>query len=258
MQSLVIVIILLSLIGVYINLGTSTNLSRPEFKEDVSVDDIGNEITNVINGKNEEVKTFDEVGNSLKTGNGLKEGRELVNLNLKSLAVPNTRPDKWTNSSKNEIGNYGLVNNNLSYKNNYPYNQSELSKIDSSEFNDSRVNVIARGGKEPAFVSQITLPKEDSQYQNGYKFINRAVAIVKNQRANQNKILTDMRTVNAQEITNRASTAIRGIIPKSIEIKSKPDLLTVQSAKDHSNMNAKLQDLSNHPVNEMMNNFNFK
>ena len=129
MQSLVIVIILLSLIGVYINLGTSTNLSRPEFKEDVSVDDIGNEITNVINGKNEEVKTFDEVGNSLKTGNGLKEGRELVNLNLKSLAVPNTRPDKWTNSSKNEIGEYGLVNNNLSYENNYPYNKTELSKI---------------------------------------------------------------------------------------------------------------------------------
>ena len=258
MQSLVIVIILLSLIGVYINLGTSTNLSRPEFKEDVSVDDIGNEITNVINGKNEEVKTFDEVGNSLKTGNGLKEGRELVNLNLKSLAVPNTRPDKWTNSSKNEIGEYGLVNNNLSYENNYPYNKTELSKINSKALNDSSVNTIARGGKEHGLVSQIILPKEDSQYQNGYKFINRAIAIVRNQNANQNKILTDVRKVNAQEITNRASTSIRGVVPKSIEIKSKPDILTAQSAKDHSNAHAVLRDMSNHPVNEMMNNFNFK
>tara|TARA_Y100001963_G_C6772939_1_gene445847 strand:- start:1270 stop:2058 length:789 start_codon:yes stop_codon:yes gene_type:complete len=262
MQSLVIVIILLSLIGVYINLGTSTDLSRPEFKEDsnedVTVDNIASEVTDRINGKDEEEKTFDDIGNSLKSGNGLKEGKELININLKSLAVPNTRPDKWTNSSNNEIGNYGLINNNLSYKNNYPYTKTELSKINSKEFNDSRVNKIARHTKGDAFLSQIILPKDDSQYQNGYKYINRAIAALKNQNANQNKILTDVRTVNAREIANRASTTINTIIPKSIEIKSKPDILTVQSARDHSNAHAELQDLANHPVNEMMNNFNFK
>tara|TARA_B100001175_G_scaffold314654_1_gene324463 strand:- start:736 stop:1527 length:792 start_codon:yes stop_codon:yes gene_type:complete len=263
MQSLVTIIILLSLIGIYINLGTSTDLSRPEFNEvadqGASIGDIGSEVTNVINENNEEVKTFDEIGNSLKTGNGLKEGSELINFNLNSLAVPNTRPDKWTNSSKNEIGNYGLVNNYLSHQNNYPYNERELSKINSREFIDSRVNVAPnRGGKSHALLSQIISPKEDSQYQNGYKFINRAIAIIKNQYANHNKILTDVRTVNAQEIANRASRTIRGITPKSIEIKSVPDILTAQSAKDHSNAHAVLRDMSNHPVNEMMNNFNFK
>lgn len=269
MQSLVIIIILLSLIGLYINLGTFSDLSKPELnkldleelmkadsEEKLSPDQIADEIMKEVNKPPE----FDAMGNLIKTGDGLDAGKEILNLNVENGAAPNTRPDKWARPSNKEIGPYGLSRNNLSYKNNFPYEAKYLQDIQAEEMLKSRITTMARNPKATANVSQIILPKDPSKIKEGLGFTERAVAIIRNQVANENKILPDVRKIDENNVTHRASKNIHRVIPDKLEIKDKPDTLESQSTINrlYAHNRSKKHDESKHAIKTMTTNYNFK
>lgn len=260
MQSLVIVIILLSLIGLYINLGSVTEMSSPELKrvenKEISADDIAEKIKEEIEDKQE----FDRMGNSLKVGDGLEPGRRIINLNVTSRNAPNTRPDGWAPTTNRKIGKFGLVERALSYKNNFPYDANYLADIQAEDTLRSRVDTLARNPKAEAMRSQIILPEDESRFKGGYKFMDRAIAIIRNQVSNQNKIVPDILKIDSEEVSNRASKKIYRVTPSQLDIKIKPDIISVQAAHDHGEINSKIQKLdpAEHSINEMRSNYNFK
>lgn len=260
MQSLVIVIILLSLIGLYINLGSITEMSRPELKVDENKNLSADEIADKIMEEIEVTPEFDKMGNSLKVGDGLEPDKRIVNLNVTSGNAPNTRPDKWTTTTKREIGKYGLVKNTLSYKNNFPYDVNYLADVQAKDTLRSKVSTMARNPKAEAMRSQIVLPKDESQFKEGFKFMDRAIAIIRNQTANENKILPDVRKIDSDEVTNRASKKIYRVTPSQVEIKAKPDIMSVHVAHDHTDIHSKMQKLDpvKHSINQIKSNYNLK
>jgi len=260
MQSLVIVIILLSLIGLYINLGSITEMSKPELKVDENKNLSADEIADKIMEETEVTPEFDKMGNSLKVGNGLEAYKRIVNLNVTSGNAPNTRPDKWTTTTKREIGKYGLVKNTLSYKNNFPYDVNYLADVQTKDTLRSKVSTMARNPKAEALRSQIILPKDETQFKEGFKFMDRAIAIIRNQTANENKILPDVRKIDSNEVSNRVSKKIYRVTPSQVEIKAIPDIMSVHVARDHADIHSKMQKLDpvKHSINQMKSNYNFK
>jgi hypothetical protein len=259
MQTLLIVIILLSLIGIYINLGTVSNLTRPEFKEknddNLPPDNTENEIT-----KENEEQPFDKMGNSLEVGDGFTTDKKLINLNVTKSPAPDVRPDKWMTRSNREIGRYGLTENNLSYKNNFPYKIGDLDNVTAEETLTSKIDILGRNPKGEAYVSQIISPQDDSRFVNGYKFINRAIDIAKNQASNNHKILLDMRKIDPDRINERIQTKNGNVKYDDMEIKVNPDILTVQSAREHADAKRVIlkHDTRDHKINQMKNIYNFK
>jgi len=277
MQSLVIVIILLSLIGVYINLGTVSELNVPEFNKSLednsladknvyhnnkgmSVDDISHHIREqtVSDAK------YDAIGNNLVDNikDGLTPGEELINLKVQKGFAPNTRPSgAGTRPSSTVIGPYGLSKSNLSYKNNFPYEEKYLADVSASANSKSIQNTTARNPKGTPYIGEMILPQDESRFKEGYSYTNRALAIVRNQTANQNKYLPDTRRLNEQEIHNRGSKKIHRVTPDEMDIKVKPDLTNINNKRDDNLSNEKSNNKHNeasHFTNVMKNNYNFK
>ena len=196
------------------------------------------------------------MGNPTTVSNGLESDNRIINLNVTSGSAPNTRPEKWTTTTKREIGKYGLVKNTLSYKNNFPYDVNYLNKVQTSNSLSSKKSTMARQPKNESFRSQIILPKDESLFKEGYSYMNRAIAIIRNQTANENKILPDVRKIDSHEVTNRASIKINQVSPDEIEVKVKPDILTVQSKHDNSKINTKKLNPVKHSVNQIKSNYN--
>ena len=276
MQSLVIVIILLSLIGVYINLGTVSELNVPEFNKslednsledknvyhnnkDMSVDDISH------NSREQTVSKakYDAIGNNLVDNKkkGLTPGEKLINLKVQKGFAPNTRPSgAGTRPSSTVIGPYGLSKSNLSYKNNFPYEEKYLTDVSASANSNSIQNSAARNPKGTPYIGEMVLPQDESRFKEGYSYTNRAYAVIRNQIANQNKNLLD-NTINEKEISNRGSKKIHRVISDEMDIKDKPDLTNINNKRDENISNEKSNNKHNemsHFTNVMKNNYNFK
>lgn len=271
MQSLVIVIILLSLIGVYINLGSVSNLTKPELREktpellhphksdNMSPDEIASEIMKEVNKE----PKFDSMGNPVGKTGGLESGEQIVNLQVESGAAPNTRPQGWARPSSSIIGKYGLSENNLSHKNNYPYNINYVAAVNAEEVLDNKINNNTLGkvaAKATANVSKILLPKDPSKIAEGMGFFQRANAIIRNQISNENKILTYLGQVNEKEITSRASKKTHRVVEDHIEVKNNPDTTGFLGERNKKIVHdrVKKHDESSHAINSMKTNYNFK
>jgi hypothetical protein len=286
MQSLVIVIILLSLIGVYINLGAVSELTAPEFNKslenkslenkslenkslenksleddkDMPVDDISRR----VNEQTLPIPKYDAIGNNLIDNNtkGLTPGKELINLKVQKGFAPNTIPNgAGTRPSSTVIGPYGLSESNLSYKNNFPYEEKYLADISASANSISIMNTAVRNPKSTPYIGEMILPRDESRFKEGYGYINRAYAVVRNQIANQNKNLPDIKRQNEKEIINRGSKKIHRLVPDEMDIKVKPDLTNINNKRDENFSNEKSNNKHNemsHFVNTMKNNYNFK
>ena len=276
MQSLVIVIILLSLIGVYINLGTVSELNVPEFNkslEDNSLEDKNvyhnnkgmsvDDISHHIREQTVSDAKYDAIGNNLVDNikNGLTPGEELINLKVQKGFAPNTRPSgAGTRPSSTVIGPYGLSKSNLSYKNNFPYEEKYLADVSASANSKSIQNTAARNPKGTPYIGEMILPQDESRFKEGYSYTNRALAVVRNQTANQNKNLLDNHT-NEKEISNRGSKKIHRVTPDEMDVKVKPDLTNINNRRDENISNEKSNNKHNeasHFTNVMKNNYNFK
>tara|TARA_B100000212_G_scaffold338460_2_gene315037 strand:- start:20606 stop:21448 length:843 start_codon:yes stop_codon:yes gene_type:complete len=280
MQSLVIVIILLSLIGVYINLGTVSELNVPEFNkslEDKSLEDNSLADKNVYHNKGMSVDDishhireqtvsdakYDAIGNNLVDNikDGLTPGEELINLKVQKGFAPNTRPSgAGTRPSSTVIGPYGLSKSNLSYKNNFPYEEKYLADVSASAKSNSIQNSAARNPKATPYIGEMVLPQDESRFKEDYSYTNRAYAIVRNQIANQNKNLLN-NTTNEKEISNRGSKKIYRVTPDEMYIKDKPNLMSIKNKIDENSSKEKSNNKHNeisHFTNVMKNNYNFK
>ena len=269
MQSLVIVIILLSLIGIYINLGTKTELNIPEFNkeneeneenEDISPDDVSiDDIKNAINLKR--APKYDVVGNNFKTGEGLVPGKTIINVKINSGNDPDTRNEIRNNYIK-ERNDYGLPINSLSHEDNFPYNAGYMSPIQARDNLNSKIDIASKNPKGMGARSQVILPKDETNFKENLKFNGRAIAILRNQVSNQNKNIPYTNKVNRHEIVHRASRQIHRIIKDTVELKDFPDEIEANSSRDASiikdKINAKKYDESKNSIETMRNNYNFK
>jgi len=259
MQSIVVVIILLSLIGLYINI-SADNLIKPEFKkvvekENISVDDIAQIIAETQHVEPE----FDKMGNTFKVSDGLEGDEHLVNLGVTEGNAPNTRPGKWTSTTKKPFGKNGLVNETLSYKNNFPYNVNDVATVIAPDTLNSSMNT-ARWHKGEPIVGQIILPKNPDRFDADNIFVKRAATIAKTRVAHTEKNHPYMLDVDSDEIGHRASKTIHRVMPKELELKSIPDFMSVNSARDHADAHCKLQKLNapKHAIDVMSTNYNLK
>ena len=237
-------------------------MNKPEFKseeiEDLSPDDISSKVIEEVRKESE--PEFDEIGNSLNVGNGLEPSDRIINVNVTSGSVPNTRPDKWTTTTKRKMGKYGLIENTLSYKNNFPYDANYLAEVKAKDTLESKVSSMVRNPRPEALRSQIVLPKDESQFKEGYKFMDRAIATIRNQVANENKNLLDIHAIDSREVKKRGSKEIHRVMPTEIEVKEMPDIISVNSDRDAplARYNSRKLDHSNHLIDQMKTNYNFK
>ena len=258
MQSIVVVIILLSLIGLYINISVD-NLVKPELKKDerenISVDDVAQMIAENIDPEPE----FDSMGNSLKVGNGLEEGKRIINLGVQDGNAPNTRPGKWTSTTKKPFDENGIVRETLSYKNNFPYNVNDVATVIAPATLGSMMNT-ARWHKGEQIVSQIILPNNPDRFDANNIFFNRATNIAKAKVAHTEKNHPYMLEVNSGEIGQRASKKIHRVMPKDIDLKDNPDFMSINAARDHADAHSNLQklDAPRHAISVMTGNYNLK
>tara|TARA_A100001015_G_scaffold291701_1_gene366184 strand:+ start:1477 stop:2307 length:831 start_codon:yes stop_codon:yes gene_type:complete len=276
MQSLVIVIILLSLIGVYINLGKVSELNVPEFNkslkdnslEDKNIydNDKGMSVDNITHHVREQIAPqpkYDAIGNNLVDNikDGLTPGEKLINLKVQKGFAPNTIPSgAGTRPSSTVIGPYGLSISNLSYKNNFPYEEKYMADVSASANSKSIQNTTARNPKATPYIGEMVLPKDESKFKEGYSYTNRAYAVIRNQITNQNKNLLN-NTTNEKEISNRGSKKIHRVTPDEMYIKDKPDLTSIKNKRDENISNEKSNNKHNeisHFTNVMKNNYNFK
>ena len=276
MQSLVIVIILLSLIGVYINLGTVSELNVPEFNKSLEDNSLAEknvyhnnkgmsvaDISHHIREQTVSDAKYDAIGNNLVDNikDGLTPGEELINLKVQKGFAPNTRPSgAGTRPSSTVIGPYGLSKSNLSYKNNFPYEEKYLVDVSASANSKSIQNATARNPKGTPYIGEMVLPKDESRFKESYSYTNRAYAVVRNQIANQNRNLLDNH-INEKEISNRGSKKIHRVTPDEMHIKVKPDLTSIKNTRDENISNEKSNNKHNeasHFTNVMKNNYNFK
>lgn len=254
MQSLVIVIIFLSFIGIYINMGTTTEMSIPEFKkkELISAEDISNKLEEKVNESIE----FDEMGNTINNEEGLEPGKEIINLKVNpSGSAPNTRPKLRTNASSAEFNEYGIKYSNLSYKNNFPYEEKYLEKVNSSNI---KMPILNRG-KSTALRSQIILPKNKEQFKEGYGFMQRAISIIKNHVENENKDLPYiLKTHN--DIPERGAKKIYRVNRGNLEVNIKPDLLQINNERQYNlNLDKEHKYIEQtNLINSAKKNYNFK
>tara|TARA_Y100000741_G_scaffold355758_1_gene331594 strand:+ start:45 stop:851 length:807 start_codon:yes stop_codon:yes gene_type:complete len=268
MDSLVIVIILLSLIGIYINLGTKTELNMPEFKkksneisggEDMPIDKIQ---ASIKDKQIPERVIYDPIGETYKTGDGLVTDNEIKNLKINTGNKPDTRPYKWMNSSKREINKYGLSIKSLSHEDNFPYNSEYMAYTQAQDNVRSKIDNAPKNPKGMGFRSQVILPKDETNFKENLKFNGRAIAILRNQVLNQNKNLPYMNKVNRHEIVDRASREIHRVINNKIELKDKPDESEVNVSRDASIITNKIKsgdhDESKNSIEMMRRNYNFK
>ncbi len=253
-------------------MGSTSELNVPEFSKTLedknvyhnnkgmSVNDISQHVTEQIAPQ----PKYDVIGNNLVDNKkqGLTPGDELINLRVQKGFAPNTRPSgAGTRPSSTVIGPYGLSQSNLSYKNNFPYEERYLADISVDANSKSRKDTMARNPKGTPYIGEMVLPQDESSFKEGYSYANRAYAVVRNQIANQNKHLPDTRRLNEQEIHNRGSKKVHRVTPDEMDIKVKPDLTNINNKRDENISNEKSSNKHNEPshlVNVMKNNYNFK
>lgn len=260
MQSLVIIIILLSLIGVYINMSTTAlpdpklGEGRVEFQEANTTS--GAENNEPIANNTITANLYDAIGNPVQTGSGLENGTQISNIKVNSGNEPDTRPTKWMNSSKKIKNQFGLTEENLSHEDNFPYDPEYMSNINSQNRLNSMIDVTTKRSKGIAQRGYVKPPTDTS----GLNFSSRALAIIKNQVANQNKEIPYLNQ-SPSVVEFRKAPTIHRVLNDTMEFKVKPDYNAVNYSRDivvnNNNANSKQYSESNNAINAMSNNNNF-
>ena len=256
MQTLVVVIILLSLLGVYINFSNNTELNRPELNKLQNVTEEEQNLTlDEIKDKIEEQMKIrlenDIMGNSTNTGDGLETDKKIVNLKVNSNNVQSVDNSGMKNFNKQAKNIYGLNQKSLSYENNFPYNQDYMSYTRAEDNIKSKIDIASKDPKGMGMRSQIILPQNESDFKENYSFNNRAIAIIRNQIANENKNYTYINEVNNDEIAKRGSLQVHRVMPTTLEIKDKPDAIDVYNTRSYEIIKDKYKTFNkNDKVNE--------
>lgn len=296
MNTLIAFIIFLSFYGVYINLyGSKKNLADPELynrsmssKDFLKVDEsLTEEVKdilkkeglneNIVSGVDtsdlkelndilkdtetsvEEIK-YNEIGEDI---NSSLSGKRIVNGGRNSKGGSGTRAYGWTRPSSSYINENGLKDVNISYKDNFPYADSDM-KIKSSEskISNEYSKLIKTEGKGETQRGVMILPKDESLFNEGKIYMDRAKNIYKNRISNESKNTPDINNVDVDLLYTRNGYNLNSIdeLSGSIEIKSRPDAVDFRNNIEHINFQEKLKPFNkmNAEMNMVTKNFNIK
>ena len=236
MQLIVIVIVLLSFIGVYINMYSKSDLLTSDFSkipnERFLEEIINPEITNPEITESE--KMFDAIGNNISgEATKMRAGKLILDTNVTNGGEPYTRPDGWAGNSGPKRDTNGLTLNNLSYKNNYPYNSSEFIDVNPSETLKSKMEQPLNRSKGITFAGSEVFPGDANKLKSGkIDYMKRAIEIIKSHVPFENKDLTNIQKINSNEFLIRNANKIGTILPEYIETKNKPDFDVINTKRN--------------------------
>lgn len=269
MLPVVIFILLLSFIGIYINVYKTPNLSDPELlmlpkmfqsnkrqiREDldsteISADEIAARLVEEKTGNN---NIYDAVGNMVKgkkdfKNTGMVEGRDnLIDTNLEKLSsIGNKRPYAWHGaSSQREWPDNKTVNAGLSYNVYHPLDVNSLKGITSTDVKSNNLKMVGPQVKSSAGEQTVGVFLEnDKTYgqlerSQSNKDINQAIAIIRNATSNENKQLVYIDDTDREKIYERYGKKSNNSISRYTDLKIKPDINTSLTDKDLDNIASK-------------------
>lgn len=260
MNTLTTAIIVLSLLGLYINLYGRSNLSDPELmnsswmstKENNENAKLSNEVQKII----EDLKLDPELVNSAKNvpseeidriiknaeeenilmaapkmynelGEKTSEVKDprILNLGKNIKGGSSTRAYGWVRPSTVDKvdANGNLSKEDISYKNNFPYKTSELrmKSGDSKSLESANELTTTRRYKQDAQVGTIILPEDTSAFDIDNTYTERATSIYKTRIGYENKILPDVREINSNLLKERDNMKLNSIDEMSRDIEIK-------------------------------------
>lgn len=245
MQPLVIVIILLSFLGLYINLGTNSHMKDPELvNPSLEIPHEKLELQVADDSSNAIIPApvlYDEIGNSIvSTGDNLTNANQLINLKIDNGNYPNTHLIKKSNSSSIIRNQYGIAMSTGDDAG-YVYSEGETTKINPSNRLSSKIDL-----RKSKTFGRRGYVKEANIYT---KYAERAIDILKNGTANKNKnFLND--TGGMVEFRLKPHNTPQ--IPDQLEFNVKPEYNKTQDSINKS-VSSKNSNNLNHLINSTKN-----
>ena len=236
MQLIVIVIVLLSFIGLYINMYSGIESLTSDLGK------IPNEslMERIINTENtseeitESKKLFDDMGNIISEDTAkMQAGKLILDTIVTNGGEPYTRPDGWAGNSGPKRDTNGLTLNNLSYRNNYPYKSSEFIDVNSNETLKSKLDQPLNRSKAIAYAGSEVFPGDANKLKSGkIEYMKRAIEIIKSRVPYENKDLPNMQEINPTKISTVNAKKIGTILPDYIVTKNKPNFEVINTKRN--------------------------
>ena len=160
--------------------------------------------------------------------------------------------------------NGSLTKEDISYKNNYPYEESELrmKSGDSKALESTNDLTTTRRYKQGAQLGTIILPEDTSVFDINNTYTQRATSIYKTRIGYENKILPDVRSVDPNLLKERDNMKTNAINEMSgvVEIKTRPNLVGFKDSVEHMKVHEKLYpvDKVNTEMKNISRNYNLK
>lgn len=226
------------------------------------------EIDSIIKSAEEDIslqsapKMYNELGEKMSE---VKDPR-ILNLGKNVKGGSSIRAYGWVRPSTVDKvdANGSLTKEDISYKNNYPYEESELrmKSGDSKALESTNDLTTTRRYKQGAQLGTIILPEDTSVFDINNTYTQRATSIYKTRIGYENKILPDVRSVDPNLLKERDNMKTNAINEMSgvVEIKTRPNLVGFKDSVEHMKVHEKLYpvDKVNTEMKNISRNYNLK
>lgn len=226
------------------------------------------EIDSIIKSAEEDIslqsapKMYNELGEKMSE---VKDPR-ILNLGKNVKGGSSIRAYGWVRpSTVDKVDTNGsLTKEDISYKNNYPYEESELrmKSGDSKALESTNDLTTTRRYKQGAQLGTIILPEDTSVFDINNTYTQRATSIYKTRIGYENKILPDVRSVDPNLLKERDNMKTNAINEMSgvVEIKTRPNLVGFKDSVEHMKVHEKLYpvDKVNTEMKNISRNYNLK
>lgn len=255
MRYIFVVIVLLSFIGIFINLSgaSKTNEHKKhkveknehvEFNLEPLPTDTPIELRENLPNEKVTSPAFDEMGNKISArGNGLKAGSLLINTRGKNGGVPTTRLGDFAGASALRIidNDFGtperivtLKNSGLPFTAYAEYERDALLPVSAKDIENNPGPM--RVAKEMATLGQVYMPEEDSVQEGTFRqpTLSHNKIDIKGpflERTNKNEVAF-LGNINREKLSERNQKIISRVMPETWEVSDKPRLLMVDAEKD--------------------------
>ena len=266
MLPVVIFILLLSFIGIYINVYKTSTLNdpellrlpkmfrtnKPEKREDLDTNEISADevATRLVEEKLGNDNIYDAVGNMVAGNKDFKNtgmiggGDKLIDTNLEKLSsIGNKRPYAWHGaSSQREWPDNKTVNAGLPYNVYHPLDTNAMKGITSTDNKNNNVKMTgpqvkaAAGEQTVGFFLGKDKTYGELERSQSNKDINQAIAIARNARANEDKQLVSIDDLDRPKLQERYGKKNNNSISRYTDVKVKPNINTSLTDKDADNV----------------------
>lgn len=264
MQSLVIVILLLSLIGFYINLNSNHKLKEPEFNKETEEENVETkegegcrELSDLERERerDRQAELHDTVDFAITNNLQNNSIHDIVELTKREKAY-DINYDNILPSDRKE-NKFGIADHSLSHENNFPYDHKMLKSVDAENIYNSKRNVVARRNPEAAMIGYARRAPSGEHW-HGVEFTKTNKNISEKLIKYRNNNLLDH---NQKEIRDPRKENSNRLIPNPVKSIIKPDSRGIDSQRNSYLANQRLNSThseTEHMIKEMKSNYNFK